>query len=411
MNQSRILLASVGAAMAMMAGQRPLARPMRAAVCDNMMTFDGAQPVMDSLFGGAHAGAPIPIHPGRPLCYGAGYSRGGIQTHDGRTADSTGVFFVGELERLDPTMHEPLFDTTWARDIDLREDVTMADDVSSFTLTTYGSQSGAGTGNGIGNGKAWAGRNANQITGVGVDIAKIPHPLTIWAQELKYSIPEIESSAKAGRPIDQQKFAGMQIKYQMDVDEQVNFGDTPTGATGLVNAALVTNKSNLPQGASGSALWAQKTPDEILADFNTALQSVWAASAWAVPPEEVRVAPAEFGLLTKPLVIGGAGAATSILNYVMENNITTTRSGKKLRILPSKWCIGAGTGGTTGTANGFNRMVVYTKRKDFVRFPMTMLQRTPVQYDSIYHKATYYCKLGQLEVVRPDTVGYFDLTG
>lgn len=403
MNQSRILLASAGAAMAMMAGQRPLVRAVRAAACDNMMTFDGAQPVMDS---GAQN---IPIHPGKPLCYGAGYSRGGIQTHDGRVVDSTGAFFVGELERLDPTMHEPLFDTTWARDIDTREDVTMGDDVSSFTLTTYGSQSGAGTGNGIRNGKAWAGRNADQITGIGVDIAKIPHPLTIWSMELKYTIPEIESSAKVGRPIDQQKFSGMQIKYQMDVDEQANAGDTPTSATGLVNAALVTNVSNVPNGVSGTPQWSTKTADEILTDFNVALQSVWAASGWGVPPEEVRVPPAQYGLLTKPIVIGGAGAATSILKYVMENNITTTRSGRQLNILPSKWCIGAAIGGTLGTSNGFDRMVIYTKRKEFVRFPMTVLQRTPVQYDSIYHKATYFCKLGQVEVVRPETMGYFDL--
>ncbi len=29
--------------------------------------------------------------------------------------DSTGVFFVGEFERLDPTMHEPLAAVTWFR--------------------------------------------------------------------------------------------------------------------------------------------------------------------------------------------------------------------------------------------------------------------------------------------------------
>jgi major capsid protein len=39
--------------------------------------------------------------------------------------------------------------------------------------------------------------------------------------ELKWTIPELESAAKLGRPVDQQKFAGMQLKHQMDVDEQV----------------------------------------------------------------------------------------------------------------------------------------------------------------------------------------------
>jgi len=53
-------------------------------------------------------------------------------------------------------------------------------------------------------------------------------------------------------------------------------------------------------------------------------------------------------------------------------------------------------------------MVVYTKRQDLVRYPMTLLQRTPVQFDSIWHKSTYFCKLGQVEPIYPESIGYFD---
>jgi hypothetical protein len=53
-------------------------------------------------------------------------------------------------------------------------------------------------------------------------------------------------------------------------------------------------------------------------------------------------------------------------------------------------------------------MAVYTQEKDLVRYPMTLLQRTPVQYESIYHKTTYFCRLGVVEVVYPETIGYFD---
>jgi hypothetical protein len=44
--------------------------------------------------------------------------------------DSTGAFLIGELERLDQTLHMPLAAVTWSRDIDLREDVTLADEFS-----------------------------------------------------------------------------------------------------------------------------------------------------------------------------------------------------------------------------------------------------------------------------------------
>jgi hypothetical protein len=53
-------------------------------------------------------------------------------------------------------------------------------------------------------------------------------------------------------------------------------------------------------------------------------------------------------------------------------------------------------------------MLAYTQEKQLVRFPMTMLQRTPIQYDSIYHKFTYYCRLGQVELVYAQTVGARD---
>lgn len=325
-------------------------------------------------------------------------------THDGRTVDSTGSFLVGELERLDLTLHEPLAAVTWGRDIDLREDVTIADEVSSFTLTTFASNGGLGTGNGIGNGKAWIGKSTDQITGVGVDISKIPHQLTPWGMELKYTILELESAAKLGRPIDQQKYEGLQLKYQMDVDEQVYVGDTSLGVTGLVNNSLVTPQ-NVVAGAGGSTAWTQKTPNEILSDVNTALTTVWQNSAWAVVPSRLLLPPAQFGYISTQLV--SLAGSVSILKYIQDNNLLTTTGRGKLEILPVKWLIGAGAGGTIGTP-GNDRMVVYTKDKKRVRFPMTLLQRTPIQYDSIYHKTTYFGRLGAVELVYPETMGYFD---
>jgi hypothetical protein len=327
------------------------------------------------------------------------------RTYDGRTVDSTGAFMVGELERLDLELHAPLAAVTWGRDIDLREDVTLADEVSSFTLSTFAAQGSLGSGNGIGNGKAWIGKASGQITGVSSDIAKIPHQLRPWAMELKYTILELESAAKLGRPIDQQKFEGLQLKHQMDIDEQVYIGDTTTGDTGLVNNSLVSNVSNVVNGVAGSASWATKSPDEILADVNAMLTSVWQASAWAVIPGRLMLPPAQFGFISTQKVSNAGNV--SILKYIQDNNLLTTSGKGKLEILPLKWLIGAGVGGTIGTV-GVDRAVVYTKEKQRVRYPMTLLQRTPIQYDSIYHKTTYFCRLGSVEVVYPETIGYFD---
>ena len=335
------------------------------------------------------------------------------KTHDGlskikdgkwSTVDSTGAFYVGELERLDLTAHEPLAAVFWSRDIDLREDVSIGDDASSFTLTNFGSASGLGTGQGYGNGKAWLTRETTQVTSGSVDLAKIPHPLRPWGFEVKYTIFELESSARLGRPIDSQMYDMMRYTHQMNIDEQVNYGDTGFGDTGLVNSSLVTPVP-LPTGVSGYTQWNQKTPNEILNDINFALNSVWASSAWAWMPSHMLIPPAQFSYISTQLV--SQAGNTSILTYVLENNITVKQGSKPLRIFPSKWCLGTGQGGTPGTVS-VDRMVVYTKNKNLIRFPMTGLGRTPITYDGMWHKTVYFMKLGVVEIPYPETVGFFD---
>ena len=103
-----------------------------------------------------------------------------------------------------------------------------------------------------------------------------------------------------------------------------------------------------------------------------------------------------------------AAGNVSIMKYILDNNILSTAGVGKLEIYPLKWLIGAATGGTIGLADGHDRMISYTKDQDRIRYPMTMLQRTPVQYESIYHKTTYFCRLGVMEVVYPETISYWD---
>ncbi|EBN8434860.1 hypothetical protein LFN98_004579, partial [Salmonella enterica subsp. enterica serovar Newport] len=94
-------------------------------------------------------------------------------TFDQATVDSSGAFLIGELERLDQGLNLPLVGYTWTRDIQLREDVSIADDISSWTNTSFGvAGSGANP-----NGKNWVGKDSTAIAGVNVDISKDGNPL------------------------------------------------------------------------------------------------------------------------------------------------------------------------------------------------------------------------------------------
>lgn len=313
----------------------------------------------------------------------------GLQTFDRQTIDSAGAFLIGELERLDQKLHMPLATVTWSRDIQLRSDVSIADETSSFTNSSFASAGGPSP-----NGKSWIGKDATAIAGMSLDIAKTAQPLPLWGMELGWTLPELESAMKVGRPVDQQKFAGMNLKYQMDIDEQVYVGDPILNVTGMMNNAQVS-VANAPTGS-----WTAATaPGLILGDVNELLTRVWTNTAFARCPRKLALHPIAFGLISS-MVVSNAGNI-SVLEYVKNNCISNAENGIPLEIVSSKWLTGRGVGAT-------NRMMAYTNDEDLVRFPLVPLQRTPLEYRGLRQLTTYFGRLGVVEVVYEETLGYSD---
>src|SRR5690606_28130148 len=108
---------------------------------------------------------------------------------------------------------------------------------------------------------------------IALDIGKTATPLTLWAMQIGFTLPELESAQKVGRPVDAQKHAGLTLKYNMDVDEQVYIGDAQLGLEGLFNSSKV-GATNVTKS------WATSTPQEILSDVNLVLNNAWTASGF-----------------------------------------------------------------------------------------------------------------------------------
>jgi hypothetical protein len=322
----------------------------------------------------------------------------GFMTFDAATQltiDSTGAFLIGELERLDQTLHDPLVAITWPRDMPLREDVQLADEDSSFTNSSFAAPGGISP-----NGINWISKDANAISGISLDIGKTVHPLNLWGMEVKWTIPELQSAAKLGRPIDDQKYQGMKLKHQMDADNLVYIGDQVNYLyPGMANQTTGVFSSNVVNGAAGSPLWTMKTPDEIVADVNNLLTSVWQTAGYAVVSSKLLLTPQNFSYITTQKV--SSAGNVSILQYIKMNCITNASTGRELDIQPCKWLVGLGTGGAS-------RMVAYCQEKDRVRFPMVPLQRTPLEHRSIWQVTTYFGRFGQVEEVYPELTGYSD---
>lgn len=307
-------------------------------------------------------------------------------TLDKKTIRDAGAFFVGELERLDQTIHNPLAVVTWGRDIDLRDDVTLGDELSSFTNSSFAAAGGI-----YANGINWVGKDSTAIAGMAVSIDKTSKPLRLWGQEIGFTVQELAAAQRVGRPIDLQKFDGLKLKNQMDIDQMVYLGDDVVGATGLCNNASITPMTV-------TKTWATATPLEILKSINGVLEVAWAQSGYAVLPDRLLVPPTAMSKLTQPITDAGS---MSILQYVREQCLCNSVNGRPLEIAPVKHLTGAGV-------DKKDRMVAYTKDRQYVRYPLVPLQHTPVEYRGLYQITTYYAALGELEFVYAETVAYAD---
>lgn len=310
-----------------------------------------------------------------------------------KTFDSTLAYYVNQLDNLDKKLYEPLFSVTWGRDIKLRTGITMANESTSFIRSTIGA---VGTQNATG--KPWISPNTTTLPGVSINGERVTLPLRLLGQEVSYSSVELERSQLLGQPIDYQKFDALNTIYQMATDEMIYVGDSAVGAEGLVNSTLVTSGS-VPNGAGGSPLWINKTPDEILKDVNDMITAAWQASGFAVCPDKLLLPPAQFAYISSQKI--STAGNISILTFLEDNSISLRVNGRKLDIQPLKWLTGRG-------AAGADRMVAYTNDEKRVRFPMVPIRRETPYYLGIKFNAPYIWAFGEVEFVYPETAVYRD---
>ncbi len=317
-----------------------------------------------------------------------------------KTRDSALSYFVNQLDNFDQKLHEPLFSVSWARDIALRPGISMANESTSFTRSSFAGPGTLANGSGAnaGGNMPWLSVETTAIPGVDVNGERLVKPLRILGREVTYTSVELERSQLTGQPIDTQKLNALNSLQQMATDQMAYIGSVDVGATGMLNDSGVT-ASNVNAGVLGGTTWATKTPDEILADVNLLLQQAWAASGYAICPGKLLLPPFQFSYISSQKV--SSAGNVSILKFLQENCIALTINGKALDIQPVKWLVGRGVGPS-------DRMVAYTNDLDKIRFPMVPIRRETPYFQGIRYSAPYIWAFGEVEVVYPETIRYAD---
>ena len=308
-----------------------------------------------------------------------------------RVNDAAGAWLISQLEKFDPIIHQPLATVTWGRDINLRADVSFADESTSYATSTYTASGSAGD-------VDFSGVNDTSLQGVDVDMEKVTTPLMPWIRQIGFS--NIEEARANRLNIIQERLNAMNLKYQKDVDQMVYVGSNRQKMHGLVNSPKVFNLAPVANGAGGLPAASSKTGDEVLADVNELLNSVWQFSGLAFPPSKLLVSPSLYNHLLSRRLEGYGNI--SLLKFLEQNSLCLSENGKELDVQPVRWLNGIGAAGT-------DRIVAYTNEPSRVRYPLVPLQRIAApEYRGIHTLQAYQAMMGGVEFVYPETIGYRD---
>ena len=304
-----------------------------------------------------------------------------------------GAYFIGQLEALDQRMAMPITAVTYSRDIERRPDIGPYNELASFTRLKFAAAQGDQ------DDIEFDSDVTTEYQQVNVEQEKITTPIFAKTMKTRWTLAEIEKAALAGMPLETQLFESLNTDNQLKIDRLHYMGSQKYGFGGLLNHGSVLNVSPVAAGAGGLPNFEAKTPEEILADVNEILRSVWTATGLAIMPNRILVSQRIMSALSIPIA---PLSGVSILKYLQDNAICKIIDGKDLEIVPVKWASGAGAAGT-------DRMAAYVPGLDnlaSIFSPMQQYGAMEVR-DVAFHQH-YRFAFGGLQLRYPEKMAYRD---
>lgn len=327
---------------------------------------------------------------------GSGAAANNLTLDDAGIA-SGGAFLVSELEKRDPMIRKPLTSVTYPRDIVIKTGGGWVDFTSAMGVA-YGITGGST------NGPVHAG-GANGVPIVQADVNKGVYKTHIFAAALRVMFVDMQRANYIGRSLDQLLQDGIRMTFDKHQDANVYVGLSEYETTGLINNPDVVETVVTNNGATtnASTKWADKTPQQILNDINTAISAAWAAAEYdeGAMPNHILLPYEQYVYIMNTMVTDLA--TETIMDFVLKNNVAA-KNGRSLYIGATKWCKGAGTGGA-------DRMVVYVNHERFLAIeelvPLSRVMSGPNVANVCYDTA-YMANLSEVEMYYPQTVTYWD---
>lgn len=218
----------------------------------------------------------------------------------------------------------------------------------------------------------------------------------------EWNLEEVNQAALYGTPLNDRKAMGTRRTAEQFTYNVAMTGSTEKNVTGLINSTEVARTTVAADGAGGLTTWASKTAALRYRDMNAALSAVQTLTNEVEWADTLRLPPASFRLLASESSGSGDGTLTQ-LDFFRKNNVYTAETGTPLDIKPLRSLVGAGLG-------GLNRMIVYRKDEEVLRFHLPMPWKVlPVRQKSIMGFETGgIIRTGGTEWRLPSAAAYYD---
>lgn len=166
-----------------------------------------------------------------------------------------------------------------------------------------------------------------------------------------YHIRDLRRAAKAGVALDTMKARAARRGIELGIEDAIAVGVPSLRTFGL------TNHPNVSLVTLTTGNWTSATSEQILADLNQLITTMWTSTLEIFRPDTILVSTAAYRLLTTRLMSAGNSSNASVLEvFLKQNPGITVRSWTKLA--------NANAAGNNG------RMVVYKRDAEVMEFIM-----------------------------------------
>ncbi|TPM39591.1 major capsid family protein [Mesorhizobium sp. B2-3-4] len=248
----------------------------------------------------------------------------------------------------------------------------------------------------------WFNGNAHDVPKVELTREKFETTVSMAAIGYGYNLEELGTAQLLGMNLTPDKASAARRVAEEKIEQVAFVGDSGKGFTGLVNSSTPTATTAPADGTGSATTFVSKTPDQILRDINGQITGIFTGTLGAEIADTILL-PYSVLLDISTRRIDTVNQ-TTILEWVMKNNIYTLTTGQPLTIRGMFGFL------DTAGASSTKRMVAYRRSPEVLKFHMPMpfrflpaWQTGPIKFD-----VPGIFRLGGVDIRRPKSVRYLD---